>query len=298
MVTTLTPTLADPIPATVGESPIWDAEGGRLIWVDVLAGTVHFADASGHRQGSVEIGLHVGTAIPGHSGEVLLATSEGFSILGADRTITSLSTVLASDPDLRFNDGKADPRGRAIVGTLSYSRRPHAATLSRLDDGPRLEPIVSPVSASNGLGWSADGRTMYYVDTPTGRIDAFDYELETGTVGARRILATIPEDQGRPDGLCVDHDGGVWVALWGGYSVLRFTAAGDLDQRVEFPMPRVTSCAFGGPAGDTLFVTTAMNPAGPDAALPNAGCLFTVDTGFSGAPATPWRRVAVTGGED
>lgn len=295
MAAPLTAELVDPIPALVGESPIWDARRDRLIWVDVPAGLVHRADGSGRRLSSVPIGAQVGSALPGEQGDVLLATSEGLSVLEADDTVTTLSRALADEPDLRFNDGKTDPRGHAIAGTLSYSRRENAASLYRLDDGPNLTPIVAPVSASNGLGWTGDGRTMYYIDTPTRRVDVFDYDADAGTVSGRRVLATIPPAEGKPDGLCTDHDGGIWVALWGGGSVVRFTPSGAVDRRVRLPVPFVTSCAFGGAGGDILFVTMAMDPNGPaqeDPAAPEAGCLFAVDTGFTGPPATPWRRVA------
>jgi sugar lactone lactonase YvrE len=289
------PRLADARGALLGEGPIWDPIQNRLVWIDVLSGSVFWADESGRCVDSVTIGSHIGTVIPGASGELLLALADGFSILEADHTVTPLNTMLADQSDLRFNDGKSDPCGRAVVGTLSYSDRAHTAGLFRLDQDGRAESILNGVSLSNGLGWSADGRTMYYVDTPTGRIDAFAYDLENGTLGDRRVFATIPPDSGVPDGLCVDNSGGVWVALFGGSAVLRFAEDGTLDARVEFSVPNITSCAFGGADGDILFVTTAAVGLDSDFldAHPEAGGLFAVSTGFSGPAATPWLRTAL-----
>jgi sugar lactone lactonase YvrE len=286
------PTLVDARHALLGEGPIWDPVQNRLVWIDVLAGGIFWADESGRLVDSLTIQGHLGTAIPGAAGELLLATAEGFSVLETDRTITTLNTVLADQPDLRFNDGKADPRGRALVGTLSYSDRARSADLFRLEPDASTESILTGVSLSNGLGWSADGRVMYYVDTPTGRIDSFVYDLENGTLGQRAVFATVPPGWGVPDGLCVDDAGGVWVALFGGAAVLRFTSDGILDARVEFPVPNITSCAFGGEGGDILFVTTASAGLDPEflRAHPEAGGLFTVATGFTGPAATPWVR--------
>jgi len=288
------PVLADARHAQLGEGPIWDAKSERLIWIDIIGGNIHFADDVGRWLETVHLDTHIGTAIPGSSGELLLATASGFFVLESDHSISTVNHALAEIPDLRFNDGKADPLGRAVVGTLSYSGRSHTASLMRLENEASLVPVLENVTLSNGLAWSEDGRTLYFVDTPTGRVDAFDYDLVCGTVSNRRIFVTVPAAWGLPDGICSDHDGGIWVALWGGAAVVRFTAEGELDARINFTVPNITSCAFGGPRGDTLFVTSASVDMGADhlSRHDEAGGLFLVDTGFTGPAATPWIRTA------
>ena len=278
----LTATPADPSApaAQLGEGPAWDAAGRRLIWIDILGGLVHFADASGVVERTVEVGTHVGAALPAADGGLLLAIRGGFATLDAAGTVTPLLDVLADRPDLRFNDAKCDPRGRAFAGTMSYDEASRGeATLYRLEDGPVAAPVFAEVSLSNGLGWSPDGATMYYVDTPTQRITAFDYDLENGTPSGGRLFAEVPADQGVPDGMCVDERGGVWVAVHGGSAVLRHTPDGRLDTVVELPVEKATSCAFGGPDGDILFITATTG-------------LYTVRPGVAGAPATPWQPVS------
>jgi sugar lactone lactonase YvrE len=274
--------LVDPTPAELGEGPVWDAAGGRLIWVDILAGLVHFADPAGRVERTAEIGCHVGAALPAEDGSVLLAVRGGFAVLAADGTVTPLLDVLGDRPDLRFNDAKCDPRGRAFAGTMTYdeSLRGQAA-LYRLDDGPVATPVAGGVSLSNGLGWSPDGTTMYHVDTFAHQVTAYDYDAGSGELGDGRVFAAVPAARGLPDGLCVDDRGGVWVALHGGGSVVRFTPGGVADAVVEVPVPRPTSCAFGGPDGDLLYITSA-----------GGGGLFAARTGFRGPPATPWRPVS------
>lgn len=273
--------LVDPTPAELGEGPAWYATAGRLTWVDILAGRVYFADAAGLVERTAEVGCHVGAALPATDGSMLLAVRGGFAVLGADGRITPLLDVLGDRPGLRFNDAKCDPRGRAFAGTMSYDEnRRGQGTLYRLDDGPVAVPVVGGVSLSNGLGWSPAGTTMYHVDSYAHRVTAYDYDVTSGELGAGRVFATVPAGQGLPDGLCVDDRGGVWVALHGGGSVVRFTPAGAADAVVEVPVPRPTSCTFGGPAGDLLYITTA-----------GGAGLFAARTGFRGPPATPWRPV-------
>jgi sugar lactone lactonase YvrE len=172
---------------------------------------------------------------------------------------------------LRSNDAKADPAGRMWLGTMAYDETPGASALYRLDSGAAGPVrVLGGVTISNGLGWSSDAKTMYYIDTPTGWIDAFDYDLETGELANRRGFAQIPAGAGSPDGMTTDADGGVWVALWGGGAVRRYRQDGSLDRVVEVGTPNVTSCAFAGADLDLLVITTATAnepDAGPRAGL-------------------------------
>lgn len=277
-------------PALLGEGPIWDAQQERLLWIDILGRTVNVADGQGDTVHTQTLSRTPGTVMPAPDGAFLLATDHGLELHESDGRVVELDRSLAADDDLRFNDGKVDPFGRAVVGTLSLSGRRDACALYRFGEAEGPEEILAPVSLSNGLGWSPDGGTFYFADTPTGRIDAFDYDGATGTLSARRAFAHVPV--GLPDGLCVDDDGGVWVALWGGSAVVRYDPNGTEDARIELDVPNITSCAFGGARGDTLFITTASVDLSEEflAEHPDAGRLFRADVGRSGPPATPWRK--------
>lgn len=286
----LTADVLDPATSELGEGPRWDAAAGVLVRVDILGGLVLLADAEGARLATHPIGRHVGAALPAEGGGWLLAAREGFAVLAPDGAVRPLLAVLADRPDLRYNDAACDPAGRAFAGTMAYDRTPGAAVLHRLDPGPRATAVLDRLTISNGLGWSPDGLTMYAVDSDPGVVRAFDYAPDQGTPSrGRTLLEDLPG--GVPDGLCVDGDGCLWVAVNGGGAVHRYTPAGALDAVVGLPVPQVTSCCFGGPAGDRLFVTTAREGLDPGEAArqPLAGALFAVDPGVSGPPATPWR---------
>jgi sugar lactone lactonase YvrE len=286
----LVPEVASAERALLGEGPIWEPQLERLHWIDIVGRHIHTADASGRTVRTREVEATPGTVVPTTGGGLLVATDRGIELHDDEGRVRELDRSLADAPDHRFNDGKADPTGRVLVGTVTLSGVRDASALYRLDDAGHPHAVLEPVSLSNGLGWSPEGDVLYYADTPTGRIDAFAYDPATGSLGARRVFATLPAGSGLPDGLCVDADGGVWVAVYGGGRVVRFAPDGREDVAVAVGVPNVTSCAFGGPALDTLFVTTARVDLDDDvlAAHPEAGALFRVDTGRKGMPAALW----------
>ncbi|MFF0450014.1 SMP-30/gluconolactonase/LRE family protein [Streptomyces sp. NPDC004609] len=180
---------------------------------------------------------------------------------------------------MRFNDGGCDPDGRFYCGTMAYDVAPGRGSLLRLDTDGSVTRVLTGVTISNGLAWSPD--------TATGRVDAFDYDTERGLT-ARRTAVRIPDAAGLPDGLAVDAEGHLWVALWGGSAVHRYTPQGRLDAVVELPATQVTACAFGGPDLDRLYITTSRMGLDP-AAEPLAGALFRADVGVPGLPAGAYR---------
>lgn len=286
----LTVDVLDAAAATIGEGPGWDAAADCLVWVDILGCRVYRTAADGTRRATHPLDRHVGAALPADDGTLLAVRRDGFVRLHADGTVEPILDVLADRPDVRFNDAKVDPHGRAFAGTMTYDESLRGGgELYRLDPGPRVTTVHGPTSVSNGLGWSPDGRRMYFNDTPTGRVTVFDYDADSGTPHDPRPFVEIGE--GSPDGLCVDDDGGVWVGLWGGWALHRYTPDGRLDTTVRLPVSNVTSCAFG--PGGRLYVTSAS--IGLDdaqrAAQPLAGALFVVEPGVTGPPATPWRGV-------
>jgi sugar lactone lactonase YvrE len=281
--------LIDPAGASLGEGPAWDAAADGLVWVDILGQKVHLTEADGTRRATHGLDRHVGAALPAEGGGYLVVRRDGFARLGDDGSVTPLLDVLTDD-DLRFNDAKCDPRGRAFAGTLCYTDGVRGrAELFRLDAGPKATPVHGPVSLANGMGWSPDGRQMYFIDTVEGTVTRFAYDLDAGVPSGPRVLITFDGSAGEPDGMCVDDDGCLWVALWGGAAVHRYTPDGRLDTVLDVPSKNVTSCAFG--PGGRLYVTTAANGLSPDerARWPLAGGLFVAEPGVGGPFAVPWR---------
>lgn len=280
--------LLDDAHATLGERPVWDPTADALVWVDILGCRVHLSGPDGQRRRSYATPAHVGAALPAEGGGWLLATAVGFALLSADGGCEVVLDVHADDPDIRFNDAACDPAGRAVAGTMRYDERPGDAVLYRLQREPagawRAVPLRVDQGLCNGIGWSPDGATLYFVDTLAHRVDALEYDPATGAVGTSRVLAVVNPDDGVPDGLCVDADGGVWVAVHGGGQVRRYTPGGDLDEVVGLPVRAVTCPAFGGPDLRRLYLTTAGS-----SGEPGSGGLWAADPGVTGLPATPWR---------
>lgn len=269
--------------ADLGEGPVWDARSGELLWVDIMAGLVHRFDPLVGRTRSFDAGQPVGAAVTRAAGGYALALRDGFAIADEDR-VTLVAPVDRERQELRMNDGACDSRGRFWAGTMHLDSTPGAGSLYRLDRDGEVETVLTGVTISNGIAWSPDDTGMYYVDTPTLGIDGFDFDAATGAIRGRRRLVTIEEDAGSPDGLVVDAEGCLWVALWEGWAVRRYAPDGELLGVIELPVARVTKPAFGGPGLADLYITTAAADA-PDPAQPHAGGLFRAHVGTHGLPA-------------
>jgi sugar lactone lactonase YvrE len=268
--------ITDPV-AYHGEGPVWSDRWGGLRWVDMLAGDVLSLGADG-----AIARRHVGTVAaalrPRRQGGAVIGVERGFALEEADGTLTHLGE-LWTDENVRMNEGGCDPDGRFYCGSMAYDKRPGAGAVYRLDPDRSVRVVLDGVTISNGLDWSPDGSLAYYNDTDTGGVDVFEYERDAGLSGRRRFVET----PGRPDGLTVDAEGGVWVALSNGGSVLRYTPGSVLDEVVELPVTKVTACTFGGPRLDELFVTTSRENLEPGSE-PLAGSLFRALPGVSGLP--------------
>jgi sugar lactone lactonase YvrE len=272
--------------AALGEGPVWDSERAELVWVDIDRGLVHRHSPGGGAYRPVAVGQSVGCAVPRAAGGLALAVRDGFATLPAGGDALELvAGVERERNDTRMNDGACDSRGRFWAGTMSLTGDTRSAALYRLDADLTVTRVLPGVSVSNGIGWSPDDALMYHVDTPRGRVDVFDFEAVGGTLAGRRAVIDVAPEHGRPDGLSVDAEGGIWVALWGGGAVHRYTPSGSLDARLELPVSQVTSCCFGGPGLSTLYVTTAARGAADE---PLAGALFACTPGVSGLPSTPF----------
>ena len=264
-----------------GEGPVWSERWGGLRWVDMLAGDVLSLAPDGEitrrHVGSVAAAIR-----PRRQGGAVIGVERGFALEGADGALTHLG-ALWTDEGVRMNEGGCDPDGRFYCGSMAYDKRPGAGALYRLDPDRSVRVVLANVTVSNGLEWSPDGSRAYYDDTPTNRIAVFDYDRESGLTGLRPF-AEIPPEAGHPDGLTVDAQGGVWVALFGGGVVRRYTPDGVLDGVVEVAARKVTACTFGGPRLDQLVITTSREGLEPGID-PLAGSLFLVVTGVVGLPA-------------
>jgi sugar lactone lactonase YvrE len=269
--------VTDPV-AFHGEGPVWSERWDGLRWVDMLAGDVLSlgADGSVSRR-------HVGTIAaatrPRRDGGAVIGVERGFALEDADGHLTYLEE-LWSDASVRMNEGGCDPDGRFYCGSMAYDQRPGGGALYRLDPDGSIQITLDAVTVSNGIEWNPDGSLAYYNDTATLRIDIFDYDAESGLTGRRMLAETAPY---RPDGLTVDAEGGVWVALSNGGAVRRYTPDGALDEVIELPSKKVTACTFGGPRLDQLFITTSREKVDVDAD-PLAGSLFRAKPGVTGRP--------------
>ncbi|WP_055534895.1 SMP-30/gluconolactonase/LRE family protein [Streptomyces graminilatus] len=248
--------------ATLGEGPTWDAARSRLIWIDILGSRVNTYDPSTGRRTVMATEQHVGAAKPRTGGGLVLNLRDGVALYDGDGNGNAGGTGFrwlhhAPVPGRRANDAAVAADGSLWAGTMRYDETPGGGTLSRLTGDGEVTTVLDDVAVSNGTGWSPDGRLMYYIDSPTRRIDVFDVSSDGRSVTNRRQFALIEEGAGFPDGLTVDADGCVWVALWGGAAVRRYTPAGALDRTITLPTPLATACAFGGPNLTDLYITTA-----------------------------------------
>ncbi|WP_226782439.1 SMP-30/gluconolactonase/LRE family protein [Oceaniglobus trochenteri] len=241
----------------LGEGPFWSPDDKLLHWVDILAPAVISADPATGKRVSQAMPELIGVAVPKASGGFICATETGVKTLSPNGQIQPLCDPEADMPGNRLNDGKCDALGRLWVGSLAINTEPGKGKLWRIDADGTATCMESGIHISNGLGWSPDHRTFYFTDSGIRTIWAYDFDLERGEIANRRAFVTLDEEQGVPDGLCVDAEGGVWVAIWDGWKVCRFNADGTLDREVSVPVPRPTSCCFGGADLKTLFITTA-----------------------------------------
>jgi sugar lactone lactonase YvrE len=289
------------VTATLGEGPYWVPGEGRLLWVDIHEGQLHRTDVAsgvtdsvkvdpGGRSGPAGRENTVSAAFPVAGGGILTAGGSKLTLrFPADDREQRPPRVIAEVPareGVRFNDGAVDPAGRVWIGSMHTGETEPLGVLYRLDQSGALTPVVRNVTVSNGLAWSPDGSLLYYADSPSRKIDVFDYDPASGEALRRRVFADLRYADGFPDGLTVDADGCVWVAMWGGAALRRFTPSGKPDVMLPVPVAKPTSCAFGGPDLAELYVTTASIGLSDSAraAQPLAGRLLRLRPGPFGLP--------------
>ncbi len=274
--------------ALLGEGPLWLADRKQLIWVDIESKQIHLLTPSTGEKRVITVDQRIGTIAPVEDGRMLCALQNGLYFLD----INSEQLELITDPEAhlpnnRFNDGKCDPSGRFWAGTMPLGETIPSGALYRLDHNGAIHQMVTGVGCSNGMAWSQDQTTMYYIDTYTGQVDRFDYEAATGAISNRKAIIVMPQEQGYPDGMTIDAEGMLWIAHWGGYCVSRWNpATGECLERVELPVSQVTSCCFGGEQLDELYITSARTGLSEEqlAQEPLAGSLFKYKPGVKGTP--------------
>lgn len=261
-----------------GEGPVWSPSWGGLRWVDMLRGAILHLEADGSVS-RWSVGKVAAAFRPRSGGGAVIATEREFVVADVVGGPVRPLVTAFDDPAIRFNDGSCDPAGNFLCGTMAYDETPGAGALYRITARGELDVVFDGVTISNGLAWTADGSRAFYNDTPTGQVDVFDSDAAGGLTGRRRFI-TI--EGGAPDGLTVDAEGGVWVALWGGGAVHHYEADGTLAEVIEVAATNVTACTFGGGDLTELFITTSADGDGDN---PVAGAVFRYPTGVRGLPA-------------
>ena len=280
--------------AQIGEGALWDSERELLYWIDISNGEIHlFNPADGADRLVANVGQYIGTVVQRAGGGLLAAMQRGLYFVNEDGALTQICDPEKGKPRNRFNDGKCDPAGRFWAGTMPIDcMEPKVGSLYRLDSSLTVTKMLDGITISNGIIWSPDHKTMYYADTPTGVVEAFDYDINSGDISNRRTVIRIANGEGGPDGITIDSEGMLWVAQWGGWKVGRYDPAdGKLLDEVRVPAAQVSSCAFGGSNLDELFITTARIGI-TEANLksqPLAGSLYRVKTAVKGLKADKFK---------
>lgn len=272
--------------AVLGEGAIW--HNGKLYWVDIPEGRIYIYDPKRESERFIQLDSMVGTVVPRASGGLVVAMQTGFAFVDEERgTTTPIADPESDKPDNRFNDGKCDPAGRFWAGTMAVAEQGAVGALYSLETDGRVVKRLDGITISNGICWSLDHTTMYYIDSPTRQVVAYDYDPATGDITRPRVVVEIPEEEGVPDGMTIDERGNLWIAIWGGYSVVCHDPnTGKRLAKVDVPAKKVTSCAFGGENLDELYITCARIDLTEEELKeqPYAGGLFRTDVGVKGVP--------------
>ncbi len=275
--------------ATLGECPVWDEQENRLYWVDILSGTLFKYDPGQKENEVFNIGEHIGSfALREESGAVL-ALKTGFALYSFDSNrLNHLTNPESHLPNHRFNDGKCDPSGRFWAGTLSYDQQECVGSLYNLNSNLSVDHKLGKVTIPNGMAWDSDRKTFYFIDSWDRTIYAYDFDNKNGIIENRSVIKKFENPDILPDGMTIDTEGYLWVALYNGFKVVRIDpGSGTVDFEVSLPVPQVTSCTFGGSNFNELYITTAREHMTEKdiAKAPLSGSLFRAEVPFSGTPA-------------
>lgn len=283
-------TLELQIPAELGEGAFWNHETQELYWVDILGKKLYVYNPNTKLNTSFEMPSRIGTVVPQSDSTAVVALEDGIYIQNTrNGSLTRLSNVEADIPENRFNDGKCDPNGNLWVGSMHLAEKEPNAKLYKVAPNGTATAMLDSITISNGIVWTKDAKTMYYIDTPTAKIKAFDFDAKTSTISNERVAVEVPASLGFPDGMAIDEHDNLWVGMWNGNAVVCFDPkTGSVITRIEVPAHNVTSCAFGGPNLDILYITTATVDMTDEerSKFPMAGSVFKVIPGVKGVPSS------------
>ncbi|MEL6810692.1 MAG: SMP-30/gluconolactonase/LRE family protein [Bacteroidota bacterium] len=279
-------TLEYEIPAKLGEGAFWNYKTQEFYWIDIEGKQLHIYNPSTKSNRSLPTPSRIGTVVPETDSTAVVALEDGIYIMHTTHgSLTNLSSVEREMNVNRFNDGKCDPNGNLWVGSMHLEQTAPMGSVYRIGATGATEKMIDSVTISNGLVWTKDASTLYYIDTPTGNIQAFDYHKESATISNERTAVVVSEDLGFPDGMAIDAEDMLWVGLWNGNAVARFDpGSGELIQKIEVPAHNVTACAFGGANLDKLYITTASVDMTDEEKekYPLAGSVFVAEPGVKG----------------
>jgi sugar lactone lactonase YvrE len=275
--------------SVLGEGPVWDHKNKRILWLDIVAGHIHQFTPTAQLFKTFSVGEMVGCIAPAETG-FIAALASGFSFVDLDNEkVKHINDPERDLPGNRFNEGKCDPMGRLWAGTLPLSEDTPAGSLYTLHPDFSVEKKIEKVSISNGIAWSLDHKTFYFIDSPTFQVVSYKYEKATGEISDKKIIITIDESEGAPDGMTIDDEGMLWIAHWGGWKVARWNPqTGKKLMQIDLPVSQVTSCTFGGVDFKDLYITSAGIRLSKEQLQkePLAGSLFVIkNCGFKGMPA-------------
>lgn len=279
----------------LAEGPVWDAKKNAILWIDILKGHIHEHSFKTSSQKTIELKEMIGSLSICSDRNLITALQNGFAFVDRESGKKTMIVDPESDlPNNRFNDGKCDPAGRFWAGTMSLSEDKGAGSLYVLNHNLTCSKKINGVTISNGLAWASDHNTMYYIDTPTLQIVAYDYNKSTGEIINRRVVITIDEKEGYPDGMTIDNEDMLWIAHWNGWQVTRWNPkTGKQLLAVKMPVAKVTSCTFGGENLTDLYITSAKVDLSQEdlKSQPLAGSLFVIkDIGYKGVAAFEFKR--------
>jgi sugar lactone lactonase YvrE len=274
----------------LGEGPVWDSRRREVLWVDILKGAIHVFDVTKNTTRKIEVNDLVGAVVLSSDGNLIAALRSGIARVDRD----SGKTEMLVHPEEhvegnRYNDGKCDPSGRFWIGSMALSEEDGKGNLHMIKKDLSSEEKLSGVSISNGLAWTTDRKTLYYIDSPTLTVVAYDYDDVSGNISNKRVVINVPKQEGFPDGMTIDSEGKLWIGHWDGWQLARWDPiSGEKMLSLSFPVARITSCTFGGENLDDLYVTSARVGLSEKelAEQPLAGALFKIkNSGFKGMPA-------------
>ncbi len=274
--------------AKLGEGAFWNHKTNALYWIDIEGKQFHIYTPADNSNTTFDLPSRIGTVVPTSEGNALLALEDGIYSLNLKTKKIELFSAIEKDiPTNRFNDGKCDPAGRLWAGTMRMDETEAAAKLYSIEADGSYKERLDKITISNGIVWTKDAKTMYYIDTPTSNIRAFDYDKASGDISNERIAVRVPNSLGFPDGMAIDENDKLWVAMWNGNAVIQFDPlTGQVLRKLEVPAHNVTSCAFGGENLSTLYITSARVDMSEEELqeFPDAGSIFKIDLNTKGVP--------------